>query len=126
MIRLADEKISEFIKYLSKNHASPHCPVMLTILHGYDTVRTETDAGFGVYVPGDKPVIMIAGEMPEELGDDKLYYTLHTIAHEYMHHIQACTDTVYSEDDADLFADKITDEFMRECGVATMNCDIKA
>lgn len=122
MIKLAENRLINFIEFLNFNWPTRE-DVYLSVLHTYDSVQAGGERAWAVYgLPeGDgKPVIYIAGEVPEEVkaeydGIDPEDIILEDLAHEYCHHIQNCEGRLSEEGDekeeteAEEFATKAMD-----------------
>ena len=106
MIKLAEDRLINFVEFLNVNWPTEK-DVYLSILHAYDSVDAGGERAWAVYgLPeGDnKPVIYIAGEVPEEIkaeydGIDPEDIILEDLAHEYCHHIQNCEGRLSAEGD---------------------------
>jgi hypothetical protein len=89
MIKFADEKFSNFVKWLSKTYPTSQ-DVYVSVMHGHDSLQVEDCTSYGVYIPDDNPVIFIPSDVPEGINIDSDIYRFECFAHEYAHHIQNC------------------------------------
>ena len=133
MIKLADNRLTNFIEFLNVNWPTRE-DVYLSVLHTYDSVEAGGERAWAVYAVPEgegKPVIYIAGEVPEDvqeeyIGVDPKDIILEDLAHEYCHHIQYCEGRLpeeeedkKAEDEAAKFATKAMDMWMKQ--TAQMN-----
>ena len=114
MIKIINKNIDALIALLNEKH--PEGPdVFLHIIEDCDTIDTGQGVGFGVYNT-ETMEIYVAGDLPEPEA------VLHTIAHEFAHHLQNQSGEGYDEEYADEFAAAILEE-LKEKGVLTMQKD---
>lgn len=102
MIKVINKNIDALIALLNKKH--PEGPdVFLHIIEDCDAIDTGKGVGFGVYNT-ETMEIYVAGDLPEPEA------VLHTIAHEFAHHLQQISGEGYDEEYADKYADAILEE----------------
>lgn len=102
MLRIINKQIDALIALLNEKH--PEGPdVYLHVIEDCDTIDTGSGVGFGVYDTG-KMEIYVAGDLPEPEA------VLHTIAHEFAHHLQNISGEGYDEEYADEYASAILEE----------------
>ena len=133
MIKLAENRLINFIEFLNDNWPTEE-DVYLSVLHTYDSVEAGGERAWAVYAVPEgesKPVIYIAGEVPEDvqkeyIGTEPKDIILEDLAHEYCHHIQYCEGRMPDEEDdetaeaeATVFATKAMDMWMKQ--TAQMN-----
>ena len=102
MIKLAENRLINFIEFLNVNWPTEKC-VYLTVLHNYDCVAIGEEKAWAVYkrpeTIRDRAVIYSAGEVPQDViaeaahaGTDSKDIIFENMAHEYCHHMQHCRD----------------------------------
>jgi hypothetical protein len=116
MIKIINDNIDDFIKYLNERYPIDKT-VYIHICEGFDTIEEpDTDnVAFGMF-GNHNDNIYIAGDIPEE-------QIFKTIAHEYKHFIQKYTTSVYDEKEAEDFADKIYNEFTCDIRTYAESCN---
>ena len=120
MIRFAgQDQFGAFVEWLNKRYPASE-PVTLAVLPGYDCVADDdgTPGGWAAYTPGDR-VIWCPGEPPQVDGlsqDEILEIMLQELAHEYVHHLQACDGREFDEDEAERRAREMVAEFLATQG----------
>lgn len=106
MIEIVSSYVNDAINYLNENY--PRKPrVLVHIIEDCDTVQTKTGIGFGVYVPESRE-IYLAGDIPDR--DENL---VHNLSHEYMHFLQHCDGKPFDEEEAERFAEEVTQKIMK-------------
>ena len=120
VIRFAgQDQFGSFVEWLNRRYPASQ-PVTLAFLPGYDCVADEdgNPRGWAAYDPGDS-VIWYPGDPPQVDGlsqDEIQEIMLHILAHEYVHHLQACDGRELDEDEADQRALEMVAEFLAEGG----------
>lgn len=110
MIKIINKEIDALIALLNEKH--PEGPdVFLHIIEDCDTIDNGQGVGFGVYNT-ETMEIYVAGDLPEPEA------VLHTIAHEFAHHLQNKSGEGYDEEYADEFAAAILEELEERTKVA--------
>lgn len=109
MIKIINDDIDDFLKFLNKKHPLKQ-NVYIHICEGFDTIQEPdtTNVAFGMF-GNNSDNIYVAGDIPNE-------QILKTIAHEYKHFMQKYSNEDYNEIDAEDFADKVYNEY---------KCDIR-
>jgi hypothetical protein len=116
MIELATSKYQDFIDYINNLNLTSK-PCQIVVLPDYDCVQGENEyeVGFACYRP-ETEVMYVAGLLPDipDLQDDneKEYYKLVNIAHEYVHHVQNVECRTFNEDEAEEQADNIVESYL--------------
>lgn len=112
MIQYKNKTINRLVDWLNIKY--PKLPtVSLVVMNGFQYIQVRDGFGFGVYQTGENPVIMIAGDAPEEFAtpEEQEDFFATTFLHEFRHHMQhvmgddlerlSCDD----EEDAEMWAD---------------------
>ena len=108
MIVFANDKIREFVEFISEADISP---VALYVVPGYDALEVcdaehdETFA-FGAYDTENKRIIV-----PEGITDEDKERILFTIAHEYFHHVERENGLEPNEESAERYAANMVHDF---------------
>ena len=113
MIIFADKYILDFCSWLQD--WAPTDDVKISILHGFDSISSESGEGFAAYNPVTKSILCADPCVMKDSLDlsvqDAIDTTLTNIAHEYRHHMQfvnqtnpVLIDEQKLEDDAEDFA----------------------
>lgn len=106
MIHIHSKTTSNVIAYLNDIYPIDK-EVYIHICEGYDTIEVNGQVGFGVSrIPenaNENFEIWVAGDMDSEM-------LITTIAHEFKHFLQYCNGQEFNEDDAENFANKISQE----------------
>ena len=122
MIRFAgQDQFGAFVEWLNLRYPASD-PVTLAVLPGYDSIAGEDGKpmGWAAYTP-DNRVIWCPGEPPQVdgLSDAEIKeIMLQHLAHEYVHHLQACQGREFDEDEAERRAREMVAEFLATQGGA--------
>jgi hypothetical protein len=115
MIELATAKYHDLIEYINSLNLTS-VPCQIVVLPDYDCIqdKEDDDVGFACYQP-ENFIMYVAGMMPDipDLQDEneKLYYKLINIAHEYIHHVQNIQCRDFDEDEAEERACAIVNDY---------------
>lgn len=127
MIRISTDPYRKFIYFLNERYPSK-TDVEFGVMPGLYILEDRDDESFKGYGGYDyeKQVILVAGDLEgirnhcleaygKQLSDDELRYEmLHTIGHEYYHHLQHEAGGEQNEDEADDFGEKMAKEYISE------------
>lgn len=112
MVKFVNEEVNNTIAFLNSEYPTQK-DVFIHVCEGYDTIETQDGCGFGIFAkPESKdeiPKIYIAGDMPN---DD--FQIVETIAHEYRHFMQWCSNKEFSEEQAENFAKEVVKKLCRK------------
>lgn len=109
MIKIINDIINDFILFLNRNYGLEQT-VYIHVVENCDSIQTpDGGVGFGVF---DNTTDNIYVACDYEFMDDRSILT--TIAHEYKHFLQKYDNEIYSEEDADSFAVKVYEEFIKK------------
>jgi hypothetical protein len=123
-LRYVNEYIAELIGWLenAKDYKESCNDLRVNVMNGYPAVEGKTGSGFGVYLNGNEmehPIIMIAGEAPEEFKTykEKREFFCRIFLHEFKHHLQwlenpESAQAEGAEEDADRFAEEMYKNFV--------------
>lgn len=107
MICFAEKGLMDFISWINAHYPAPK-PVYITILHGYEMIKTEEASdtfALAAYKPGEKSMMYVPGNALPYAEDSGILYG--SIAYDYKHHLQFCNNEPFDEEAAKNFADEI-------------------
>lgn len=115
MIRVIPEWLQEAIDFINKEFPEDK-DVRLTVLYGYDSVGEEDKYGFAAYNTDTESIYLAdfteIRKTYDLYLDETIDNTVMNLLHEYRHHQQNIYGLDMDEEDAERFAEQMSEKFM--------------
>ena len=109
MIKIINDMINDFIRFLDENYGIEQV-VYIHLVENCDYIETPNgETGIGLF-DDETDNIYIACDW-ESMDNETI---LTTIAHEYKHFLQKYENDIYDEDEADKFANKVFEDYIKK------------